>query len=302
MTGGAEIAQGSASVRIADLLLRCSADLAAAGLADARNEARWLMSAALAYSGAELVARSSETLSCRQVAAVEQFLARRARHESLSRILGRREFYGRTFEVSPATLDPRADTETLIETVVALLGHEGRERPLRILDIGTGTGCILLTLLAELPHASGIGSDLSAEALEVARRNADRLGLADRAGFVRADLAHGIDARFDVIVSNPPYIRSDDIPQLDLAVRDFDPHLALDGGRDGLEFYRRIAERLPHLLPDGIAVFETGYDQAREVADILRTAAWPTVPPSIDIFDDVAGIPRVVAARARSGG
>ena len=220
---------------------RVARALAAAGLSDALTEARWLMRQALALDTAALLSRGDQPLSDAEIAAVTAFLERRVRHEPLSRIAGQREFYGRLFEVTPATLDPRADTETLIDAALELLGAEGRARPLRVLDLGTGTGCILLTLLAELPQAHGVATDISAEALSVARRNAQRLGLDQRAEFVLKDLAAGIDGAFDVVVSNPPYIATAEIAELARDVRDYDPHLALDGGPDGLAFYRRIA-------------------------------------------------------------
>lgn len=274
--------------------------LAAAGLPDAATEARWLMRQALALDTVALLSRSEVTLSDGEIAKVAAFLERRMRHEPLSRIAGEREFYGRLFEVTPATLDPRADTETVIDVALQVLGPEARGRPLRLLDLCTGTGCILLTLLAELPLAHGVATDISMEALAVACRNAERLGLAGRARFVAADLATGIDGPFDVIVSNPPYIPSADIAALAREVRDYDPRLALDGGVDGFTFYHRIAAVLPRLLPDGLVLLETGYDQAQTVADLLISAPAGPSSDAVRIFNDVAGLPRVVAARTRS--
>lgn len=277
---------------------RVARALAAAGLSDALTEARWLMRQALALDTAALLSRGDQPLSDAEIAAVTAFLERRVRHEPLSRIAGQREFYGRLFEVTPATLDPRADTETLIDAALELLGAEGRARPLRVLDLGTGTGCILLTLLAELPQAHGVATDISAEALSVARRNAQRLGLDQRAEFVLKDLAAGIDGAFDVVVSNPPYIATAEIAELARDVRDYDPHLALDGGPDGLAFYRRIASALARLVPDGLVLLEVGHAQARAVADLISGLGHVIAPPHI--YNDVAGIPRVVAARTRS--
>lgn len=294
--------QAPDQTRLQDLLGQCASALSAAGFAEPRDEARWLLSAALGLSAAELISRSLENVTPAQRAAVEGFMARRLRREPLSRILGVREFYGRSFEVTPATLDPRPETETLVDAVLALLDRRDRDRPLRILDVGTGTGCILSTLLCELPNAQGVGTDISGEAIQVARRNADRLGLAPRACWLIADLAEGVQGEFDLVVSNPPYIRSGDIEGLDAAVRNFDPLLALAGGEDGLEFYRRLAGALPGLMRQGLVVVETGYDQAGAVADILQKAGIWDLPAAIDIFNDVAGIPRVVAARARTGG
>lgn len=275
--------------------------LASAGLPDAQTEARWLMREALALDTAELLSRGHEPLSDVERAAVTVFLERRMRHEPLSRIAGQREFYGRLFEVTSATLDPRPDTETLIDAALEMLGPEGHVRPLRILDLGTGTGCILLTLLAELPMAQGVATDISPEALSVAQRNAERLGLAARAHFVETDLARDAHGPFDLVVSNPPYIASADIAGLERDVRDYDPHLALDGGADGLAFYRRIAEDVQRLVPNGLVLLETGHDQAQAVARLLISGIPGSAPDAVRIFDDVAGIPRVVAARTRSG-
>lgn len=273
--------------------------LAVAGLSDGPSEARWLMRHALGLSAADLVSRSSMMLSEAEAAKVGAFLARRLQHEPLSRIAGEREFYGRLFEVTAATLDPRADTETIIDAALEMLGPEARTQPLRILDLGTGTGCILLTLLAELPASVGVATDISAAALAVAMRNAARLGLSHRAAFIEADLAIGIDGPFDLVVSNPPYIPSADIASLDANVRDFDPHLALDGGADGLDLYRRISCELPRLVPEGLVLLETGHDQARAVAELLVSKLPRQGEGRLRIFKDVAGIPRVVAARTR---
>jgi len=285
---------------LAEVTRHVASVLADAGLSDAPSEARWLVRAALGLTAAELVSRSEEALDTKLTDRVAACLARRARHEPLSRIAGEREFYGRVFEVSAATLDPRPDTETLIEAAIGLLDDEARKRPLRILDIGTGTGCILLTLLAEMPNASGVGTDVSDDALQVARRNAARLGLEARVRFAQTDLADGIEGPFDVLVSNPPYIRTADLDNLAPEVRDFDPHLALDGGSDGLEFYRRIAAEITRLVPAGLVVLEVGYDQAAEVSGIVQSSLPSGALEDLQVFQDVAGITRVVAARTRT--
>lgn len=285
---------------IAETTRQIARALAAAGLSDAASEARWLISAALGLSSADLVSRSDDAITAVQATKLAAYLDRRLRHEPLSRIAGQREFYGRVFDVTPATLDPRPDTETLIDAALEMLSGEARVGPLRILDIGTGTGCILLTLLAVLPQAIGIGTDISHEALAVARANADHLGLAHRATFIAADLGADVASPFDVVVSNPPYIRSGDIAGLAPAVRQYDPHLALDGGADGLEMYRRIVADLARLVPNGFVLLETGHDQAQDVADLLRARCAKLAPNSLRIFNDVAGIPRVVAARTRT--
>lgn len=274
--------------------------LAAAGLSDAPSEARWLLRAALGLSASEVVSRSDTPITDEDLSRVAAFVARRVRHEPLSRIAGEREFYGRTFEVTPATLDPRPDTETLIDAALELLGPEARAQPLRILDLGTGTGCIALTLLAELPAANAVATDVSQDALDVAARNAVRLGLANRCAFVATDLSAGAEGPFDLVVANPPYIPSEDIRGLAPSVRDYDPHLALDGGPDGLGIYRRIIAALPRLLPEGLLLLETGHDQAPYVSELLMKGPTPLQPEVPRIYNDVAGIPRVVAARTRS--
>ena len=291
------------SSTVAEALRGAARALADAGIGESQGEARRLLAAALGWSMATLLSRSDECLGPTDAARIESFLARRCRHEPLSRILGEREFYGRTFRLGPATLDPRPDSETLIDATLALLREEERGKPLRVLDIGTGTGCLLLTLLLELPEATGIGTDASADAIDVARDNAQRLGASPRAKFVKTDLAAGLPGPFDVIVSNPPYVRSADIAQLDENVRTFDPHLALDGGPDGLDYYRRIVRDLCRLMPDGgLVVFEVGHDQAADVAAELEAAPGIELVSAPQLFTDVAGIHRVVASRTRSAG
>ncbi len=285
---------------IGEVVRLCTGALVEAGIAGAGNEARWLVAAALGCSSAALLSRSNDVLQTSQAAAIAAFLDRRLRHEPLSRIVGRREFYGRDFEVSPATLDPRPDTETLIDALLQVLDDDVRREPLRLIDVGTGTGCIPITLALELPAVHAVATDVSAAALKVARRNALRLGVAERITFVETDLAGGIAGPFDVLVSNPPYIRSGDIAALDAAVQTWDPHLALDGGSDGLNIYRRLAADALNLVPDGWILLETGYDQAPDVATILRSALPAQNLGELRTFADVAGIPRVVAARTRT--
>ncbi len=206
------------------------------------------------------------------------FIERRRKFEPVSRILGNREFYGRSFRVTPDVLDPRADTETLIEAVLALAKDQG---PIRILDLGTGSGAIAVTLLAELPGATVVASDLSAAALRVAKGNAEALGVAGRASFVQANWFEGIGGRFDLIVSNPPYVPLGDIAGLARDVREFDPPRALDGGPDGLEAYRRIAGGAGgHLAPKGHIVLEIGAGQENAVNNIFKGAGFCAGKPS----------------------
>ena len=224
------------------------------------------------------------------------FVERRLEGEPVSRIIGIREFYGRSFRIDASTLDPRPDTETLIE---AALGFEDRETPLSILDLGTGSGCILVTLLAELPQASGVGVDVALGALELARANAEILGVGDRAAFLASDWLEAVEGSFDLVVANPPYLSAADMAALSPEVRDHDPAPALDGGPDGLSAYRRIVRGLRKALrPGGFALFEIGPDQARAVARLLADAGLDG-GESQHLWRDLAGRPRVVGARLR---
>ncbi|HET9574645.1 MAG TPA: peptide chain release factor N(5)-glutamine methyltransferase, partial [Methyloceanibacter sp.] len=242
------------------------------------------------------VARAGEALQPEAAARLEALVRRRVSREPISRITGTREFYGRSFLVDESALDPRPDTETLIEAALALIDKTGRwEEPLRLLDLGTGTGCILLTLLDELPKARGLGTDLSPAALRLAEANARRLGVADRASFLASDWLDAIHGEFDLIVSNPPYIASGEIKRLAPEVAHHDPYLALDGGADGLEAYRRIAAGAARLLaPKGAILVEIGASQAPAVAGLLHDGGFLVANdgPSFDL----GGRPRVVVA------
>lgn len=216
-----------------------------AGLPTPELDARLLVRGATGASEIEMIREPGAFISPEEEALLGAYEHRRLAGEPVSRILGRREFWGLDFAVTPAVLDPRADSETLVAAALDLL--RGVEAP-RILDLGTGSGCLLLALLAERPDALGVGVDISAAALDVARANAVALGLAARAGFVAADWTAGVDGVFDLVVSNPPYIVSAGIAALDAGVRDHDPRLALDGGADGLDAYRALARALPPVL------------------------------------------------------
>jgi release factor glutamine methyltransferase len=223
------------------------------------------------------------------------FEARRLGGEPVSRILGQREFWGLPFRVTPDTLDPRADSETLIETALGLLGD--RKSP-AILDLGTGTGCLLIALLHERADARGLGVDLSQAALDVARANAEANGVAGRASFRHGAWAEGIAERFDLVISNPPYIPGADISELEIEVREHDPRLALDGGADGLDAYRAIAASLHGLLaPSGHAVIELGQGQERAVRAIFESVGLDV--PSV--VSDLASVPRALVARLQRG-
>ncbi len=261
---------------VAGALRAATAQLGAAGIDQPRLDARVLIAHALGLTTEDVMLRAERTV------------ARRARREPVSRIVRRREFWSLAFEVSAATLDPRPDSETVISATLAEIG--ARDRALRVLDLGTGTGCLLLALLSELPRARGLGVDRSAAALAVARANARALGLKDRARFRRGDWGAGLAGRYDAILSNPPYIPSGDLAGLPAEVG-FDPVAALDGGPDGLAAYRAIAGQLPGLLaPAGVAALEVGAGQAAAVAQILAANGLKIAK----IVNDLASTPRVV--------
>ena len=227
-------------------------------------------------------------------------MRRRALREPVSRILGRRDFYGRVFHVTAATLDPRPCSETLIEAALELAREEGwRGRPIRILDVGTGSGCLLLTLLAELPLATGLGTDISGEALAVAEENARRLGLAQRSRFAVANFLEGIEETFDLVVANPPYVASTDIAGLEPEVRDHDPLPALDGGPDGLDGYRAIAADIKRIVPTGWTLVEVGAGQAAAVAQLLQGGGPDRPLPAARMWRDLGGHVRAVAVKTQ---
>ncbi len=272
--------------------------LTAAGVPDAAGDVRRLLAETLGLSPAALLASPERMLTEDEHERASGNMLRRASREPVSRILGERDFYGRAFAISPAVLDPRPDTETLIATALDIVAREGWQRePLRLLDVGTGSGCLIVTLLCELPNAVGIGTDISTAALEVAHANAVRHGVGGRTQFLQADALEIETGPFHLMLTNPPYIATSEIANLDPEVRVHDPRLALDGGADGLDVYRRLTPRIAAALPDGWFICEVGYDQAGAVADLLTTALRP---PQIEIHRDLAGQNRCVAVRTRS--
>ena len=251
------------------LLAEAAAALHSAGFEEPRRHARRLVSLALAISPAGLFGDPDCPVDEQQIIRLRKMLGRMVEREPLSRILGRREFWGLEFALSPETLDPRPETETVVEAV--LRRKPDRHAPFRLLDLGTGTGCLLLALLNEFPTASGFGIDAAEAAVGTAVYNAARLGLAERALFFVGDWATAVSGSFDVIVANPPYIESANLGLLPRAVIDYDPRPALDGGEDGLAPLRVIAADLPRLLAsDGIFATEVGVDQADRVAAIMK--------------------------------
>lgn len=250
---------------LASLLASATARLKAAGSDTPTLDVRLLLQAAAGLTREDLILGPDRPLAPEQLAAFESFTARRERHEPVSRILGEREFYGRVFTVTPATLDPRPDTETIIEAALAMM-----PKGARLLDLGTGTGAIAITLLAERPDATGMATDLSPEALAVAGKNAARLGVADRLTWGEGSWFAPVTGTFDIILSNPPYIPAGEIAGLSPDVRNFDPALALSGGSDGLDPYRIIASgAAAHLGEGGHVLVEIGAGQADDVEAIF---------------------------------
>jgi release factor glutamine methyltransferase len=261
----------AADTAVGTALADAVARLGAAGISDARREARLLVAEALGWDAARVLGFPESAMTAAAGKRLDELIARRSAREPVSRILGYREFWSLRFEISADTLDPRPDSETLIEAVLAAL--DDRERAYRVLDFGTGSGCLLLALLSELPNATGTGVDLAEGALEVARRNAAVLGLGSRAQFVCGRWGDSLSSHWDVILANPPYIPSPALPTLTPEVVLYEPELALDGGMDGLEAYRALAPVMARLLaPTGIAALEVGAGQAPVVAAIMGRA------------------------------
>jgi release factor glutamine methyltransferase len=265
-----------------------------AGIDSAATDARLLMAHALGIDRVELIANGERALSADEIKAIDALVERRLKHEPVARIFGRKEFWSLSLQIGPAVLVPRPETETVVEAALdAVLADALQMEKLRILDIGTGSGALLLALLSELPNAVGTGTDISTAALEVARANAERNDLAGRCAFVACDIAAGLPGPFDLIVSNPPYVVRSDIASLAPEVRDYDPALALDGGTDGLDAYRAIAAQAHRLLtPGGRLIVELGAGQEAAVR-ALFTKAGLTVAAA---RDDLAGIPRALSA------
>lgn len=269
-----------------------------AGIDTPELDARLLLRHATGLTQEDLLARPQFMLAPEVAARFDAAIARRLEREPVSRIVGMREFYGRVFLINRHTLDPRPDTETLIDATLEAIERNGwREEALRLLDLGTGTGCILLTLLAELPKAHGIGTDVSEVALLLASENARRLGLESRASFAAADWLDGIEGEFDLILANPPYVASGEIAGLAREVKDYDPLLALDGGADGLDAYRRIVAKATGMLrPGGHLMVEIGASQADAILGLFPAAGLGVDAHAVR--HDLSGRPRVILLAA----
>lgn len=264
-----------------------------AGLPDAALDARFLLEEVCGTNLQTLLVFPEKKVTEEEVNQYRAFIQRRKDREPTAMILGEWDFMGLTFRLNKSTLIPEQDTEVLVETALEELKRRGLgEAPLRILDLCTGSGCILLSLLHELRNAGGLGTDLSEEALEAARENAVRLGLQERAAFRQGDLWEPVgDERFDLIVSNPPYVPTEVIPTLEPEVRCGEPYAALDGGEDGLVFYCRIMREVAgHLKPSGIIIVESGFDEAPQIAALMQDQKLR----GIRTVKDYGGLDRVV--------
>ncbi|MGE0595479.1 MAG: peptide chain release factor N(5)-glutamine methyltransferase [Hyphomonadaceae bacterium] len=268
--------------------------LEAAGVETPVFDARLLVEAGAGVSRLDIVTDPRRDMSEAQIEAVRALAARREAREPVAHIVGLRHFWKHAFRVSPDVLIPRPETEFLVETALEAIGFGDS---VRVLDLGVGSGAILLSILADRPLANGIGVDVSAAALSVAQRNADEIGVSDRVQLIEGAWSEG-KGIFDVIVSNPPYIPTDEIDALAPEVVRYEPRLALDGGADGLSAYRAIAPLAkPRLTPGGLLAFEAGSGQAQAIVDLMRDAGLENVQTKLDL----AGVERVVYGRAPGG-
>lgn len=264
--------------------------LSKAGIEAPRREARLLLAHVLKADLGHLLGHGEESIGNAEWSGYLGRLERRAQREPLSRIVGYREFWGLPFQLGPDTLDPRPDSETLVEAVLQRF-HE-RHRPLRILDLGTGSGCLLISLLVERPYAVGVGIDRSFAAAAVAAGNAARLGVGERSLFSVGNWLDALAGRFDVIVANPPYVKTEELSGLAPEVAEYEPKLALDGGKGGLDCYRAIASGLfPALADGGLAFLELGEGQADAVEALLRHVGFS----GFERLTDLAGRERCLA-------
>ena len=290
----------TAPATVARTLTAAAVRLKEAGVEDPRRDARLLIAAAIEAGPERLIAEPERVLEDGEAARIEASITRRAAREPVSRILGRRGFWSLELEITPDTLDPRPDSETLVAAVLARIEAQGLVgAPLTVLDLGTGSGCLLLALLSELPAATGLGLDISAAALEVARRNARKLGLSERARFAVGDWGAGLGGSWQLIVSNPPYITDGEIGDLAPEVARYDPRLALTAGSDGLDAYRKLLPRAASLLGrGGMLALEVGRGQQDAVTALL--AASGLTPRGR--YRDLGGIERcLLASRGKPG-
>jgi release factor glutamine methyltransferase len=274
---------------VAEAIQAAAERLARSGVPEPQKDARWLMSAALAIPRSSMLAASVDPIEDATLATFLRMIEARCCRQPVAQIVGRREFWGREFLVTGDVLDPRPETETLIEIALERVPPAGR-----ILDLGTGGGILIVTLLAERADATGVAVDIDSAALQIAAANAARHSVERRVIFRQSDWAQAVDGQFDLIVSNPPYVPAEAVAGLDPEVRDWEPRHALTAGPTGLEAYERIAADLGGLLtPSGTALFEIGFDQGRSVVGVFRNNGFDAV----EVHRDLSGRDRVVSVR-----
>ncbi len=289
-------------MNIVEAISEAASELRAAGVTDPRREAQSLLAHAVARDRTHLITHGDDEVDEDAAARFRSCVARRAAGEPLQYITGRQEFYGLDFEVGADVLIPRPETELLVETALELL--KDTPSPF-VCDVGTGSACVSVALLNERRDAQAVGLDISERALQVAARNAARHGVADRLTLLQSDCFDALDsnqtlrrARFDAVVSNPPYVSESDLETLQREVREHEPRVALTPGGDGLSVVRRLlADAAPRLKPGGHLVFEIGYDQAGEVERLTDARVWTP----LGIRRDLQGIPRTVALKLKGG-
>ena len=268
-----------------------SDELAAAGIEEPRLEARMLMSFAAGLEQSRIIGYPEDEIAADTAAKLNNLAERRKTGEPIAYITGQKEFWSLNFKVSEETLIPRPDSETLIEAVLAKLPDKSASP--RILDLGTGSGCLLMALLSELPNATGLGVDINPETCEIARENAEQFGLTSRAKIKTNDWMTGLDGEFDIIISNPPYIVESEIAALEPDVKKFEPHLALSGGADGLSAYRLIAAQCrAHLPPNGLLAVECGMGQVTDIKGIFEKNNLMVK----NVHKDIANVERCILA------
>jgi release factor glutamine methyltransferase len=278
-------------MNLADALTSAAATLDAAGIAESRREASSLLSFVLSRPGSFLFAHPEYELTTDERSRFDECVQRRSKREPFQYITGVQEFFGLDFEVAPGVLIPRPETEILVETAISKLPSTGSPN---FLEIGIGSGCISVSILKSVPNSKAIGVDISPAAIVVAGRNAAKHGVSERFTIREGSLFADIDVKFELIVSNPPYIPDGDIGELQPEVRDFEPRTALAGGASGLEMVERIVREAPfYLTPGGWLILEIGFGQSGSVRELLHTQIWD----SVDVIPDLQGIPRTIVAR-----
>ncbi len=282
------------SISLNVFLQQITQDLKQGGIENPRSQARLIIANVLGCSLEHLVLYPDKLIDLSQQYRVHELVKRCLNHEPLSRIFGYREFWSLPFFLNEETLDPRPDSEILIEAVLQY--YPDKNASLNILDLGTGTGCLLLSLLSEYKNAKGMGTDIQPKAVEAAQKNASGLELESRATFINTSWAEGASGFFDIIISNPPYITDPEYKKLDPNVRNYDPRISLVGGEDGLQCYQELSKIVPSLLnPQGILVLEIGKGQKQEVQDIFKKESLEL----ISTHQDLAGIDRALVLRKK---